>query len=233
MSQSGWLGPRDAWPVHSRPLAQRALKELRQAGWFLKKASAGAKGWGVVTCADPTLYGPETRCSSFVSSTSGPPDGSETAKVLDSLRKKCSHDHPSPDPTGEPDETSVVDQAVALIDGAEAAVTAAEHLLASGSHQDLVEDFFAQAQADVADAERLLNLAIEHEAIAADELEVAEAAAKASGASVSLGVDGLTGRAIVQVEQAEVIVLRRTGPTAAQLRARCNEVRHRARALDV
>lgn len=233
MSQAGWLGPQDVWPAHSRPLAQRALKKLRAAGWFLKKANAGAKGWGVVTCADPTLYGLEVRCSTYVLSTSGPADGSETAKALDALREKCTHDHPvpgttSPGSSGGSGDAEALDEAAALIERAEHAVTSAERLKAHGSHQDLVEDFFAQAEADVADAERLLELAVEHEKSAAVELSEAEVAARVSGASASLGVDGLADRAEVQ---AEVILLRHPGPTASQLRERCEAVRERVRKL--
>lgn len=59
----------------------------------------------------------------------------------------------------------------------------------------------------------------------------AEVAARVSGASASLGVDGLADRAEVQIEQAEVILLRHPGPTASQLRERCEAVRERVRKL--
>lgn len=236
MSQAGWLGPRDTWPEHSRPLARRALKKMRADGWFLKKSSGGAKVWGVVTCADPSLYGPDVRCSTIVLSTSGPADGSETAKSLDALRQKCTHDHPvpgaaAPGSAANPDDLAALDEAAVLIERAERAVASAERLKAHGAHQDLMEDFFSQAESDAADAERLLDLALEHEKSAAVALQEAEVAARAAGASISLGLDGLAGRAEAQVEQAEVILLRRSNPTASQLRERCDAVRERVREL--
>jgi hypothetical protein len=237
MSQAAWLGPRDAWPAHSRPLAQRALKRLRVDGWYLKRAKAGAKGWGTVTCADPTLYGPDMRCTTFVSSTSGPADGSETAKTLEALNQKCPHDRAGPAAAtagsgANPDDSDALTEAATLIERAEHAVTAAERLKSHGSHRHLMEDFFARAAEDVAEAERLLDIALDHEQSATVELEEAEEAARVSGAAVSLGVDGLAGRAEVQIEQAEVILLRQPGPPAPELRRRCEAVRERVRELD-
>lgn len=237
MSQAGWLGPQDVWPAHSRPLAQRALKKLRADGWCLKKAKGGAKVWGTVTCADPTLYGPEIRCTTFVSSTSGPADGSATAKALETLHQKCTHDHPVLGVTtarsANPGDSDALDEAAALIERAEHAVTAAERLRLHGSHQQLMEDFFARAESDVAEAERLLESAVDHEKSAAVELGAAQEAARVTGASVSLGVDGLAGRAEVQIEQAEVILLRQPAPSARELRRRCEAVLERVRELDV
>ena len=107
MPKPGWKGPGERWDRHSRPRARAALDSAREAGWWLKKSSVlpcynegahvlkkssgSAKVWGVITCGDPSLP-PSERCSASVMSTSGPPDGSETAQVIQDLLRTCTHD---------------------------------------------------------------------------------------------------------------------------------------------
>lgn len=80
-----YLPPSATWPEHPRPLAREALNEARRAGWWLKQ---GSHDFGVLLCGEP---GSEERCKIPVFSTSGPADGSETAKNIRRGLKKCPH----------------------------------------------------------------------------------------------------------------------------------------------
>lgn len=78
-----WLGPDEEWPTHSRPDAQRALQEVREAGWSLRPAG---HTFGKVSCP----YEGHSQCEFTVFSTpKGDQSGSETAIRLRRKLRKC------------------------------------------------------------------------------------------------------------------------------------------------
>lgn len=92
-----YLDPTEPWPAHSRPEAQKALKEAAGAGWYFTKLSNHA--FGRIKCSVTT--GADS-CSLIVYSTSGPVDGSATAKNIRQALRKCHH-HREPEAGDEPD----------------------------------------------------------------------------------------------------------------------------------
>lgn len=90
-----YLAPRDQWPRHSRPLARAALEQARSQGWWFRPSEGHA--FGRLRCRPPEQDPGNDACKVPVYSTSGPEDGSETARaILDALRK-CPHDQGSQD----------------------------------------------------------------------------------------------------------------------------------------
>ncbi|MCC5952047.1 MAG: hypothetical protein JJU45_08115 [Acidimicrobiia bacterium] len=81
-----YLGPDEPWPKHSRPEAREALDEASDAGWSFRKSAGHA--FGRITC--PAKGSPDA-CIVVVFSTSGPADGSETAKAIRRGLRKCRH----------------------------------------------------------------------------------------------------------------------------------------------
>lgn len=86
MSGVTYLSPNEPWPSHPRPEARAALKEAAAAGWYFRKLSNHA--FGMIKCA---AMGDPGACSLQVFSTSGPFDGSETAKVIRRKLRACPH----------------------------------------------------------------------------------------------------------------------------------------------
>lgn len=80
------LGPIDKWPTHSRPLARAALQEARATGWWFRPSSGHA--FGRLRCSAP---GEGEACVVPIYSTSGPEDGSETARAIQDAIRKCPH----------------------------------------------------------------------------------------------------------------------------------------------
>lgn len=220
-----WLSPDDRWDSHSRALAEKALARARKERWWLKKASGHAHIFGVLTCGDPALPGTE-RCTVSVSSTSGRPDGSSTAKVIEAALRKCVHEHA--DTSGAADALAV---ATALVTSARHCVSAAEHLLASEGHRELVEDYLRQAEAAADEADLLFQDALEAE------LTADRSAAAATGAMQMAEYDGpqdpraLATRAGDLASEADAMVRGDSDRAARTLRADCDDVRQRARTL--
>lgn len=71
---------------HGRPLARAALSEAAAAGWHLRKSDGHP--FGVIRC--PAIGQPGA-CRVLVHSTSGPADGSETAKAIRKALRSCPH----------------------------------------------------------------------------------------------------------------------------------------------
>lgn len=88
-----FLGPHDSWPRHSRPEAQAALTEARSAGWYFKPSKGHA--FGRLRCRPVDVATQADSCSVPIYSTSGRSDGSETARVILSALRKCTHQIPS------------------------------------------------------------------------------------------------------------------------------------------
>lgn len=122
-----YLGPRDTWPTHSRPEARDALAEAARAGWSFRKSAGHA--FGRIAC--PAQGTPEA-CMVVIFSTSGPADGSETAKAIRRGLRKCPH-HAEPD-AAESAEEEVLSEA--------AIVRRVEHLL------EVVDGLEERARAD-------------------------------------------------------------------------------------
>ena len=87
-AKSSWLGPGDHWPAHPRPQAQQALKRARKAGFHLRPSKDHTFGFLGCGCKDD----PVQECRESVLKTSGPKDGSVTARYIDDLVRKCPHD---------------------------------------------------------------------------------------------------------------------------------------------
>lgn len=221
MSSAGWLSPTDPWDRHSRPLAQRALRDARATGWWLKKSAGRAKAWGVITCGDPALPSRE-RCSASVLSTSGPADGSATAKAIDAIVRQCPHQRrPSDD---------AIAKAGKCLELAEKCLVVVDALLVADGHRDLLEDYLNQSIEESDRADRLLALALE------EELEVDRAEEEAATAAAALGVVGsdrgqLLDKTRALVSEASSLVEGHQDREARILRARCTEVRDRATQL--
>lgn len=79
-----YLPPAERWPRHPRPMAAAAIEEARAAGWWFKPASGHA--FGRLRCKQQG-----EGCVVPVYSTSGPADGSDTARVILSAVRKCPH----------------------------------------------------------------------------------------------------------------------------------------------
>ena len=81
-----YLGPDETWPKHSRKLARAALREAADASWHLKKSDGHI--FGTIRCP---AVDQDAACRKPVYSTSGPADGSETAKKIREALRKCPH----------------------------------------------------------------------------------------------------------------------------------------------
>ncbi len=79
-----WLGPGDSWTKHPRPQARTSLREAALAGWSFRKLTGHS--FGMLRCGD----GPGC-CRVLVYSTSGPADGSETAREIRKALRSCTH----------------------------------------------------------------------------------------------------------------------------------------------
>lgn len=224
MSKSGWKGPDEAWEQHSRPRARAALNDARRAGCWLKKSSGSAKAWGVITCGDPDLPASE-RCSTSVLSTSGSPDGSETAQYINDFVRSCPHDRT---PVGDVDALAAAEELVAA---ASHCLSAARALIDGRAHRDLVEDYLAQSEAAAEEADDLLLHALAEDQLAEVAAATAAAAASAAGTTTSLGPTLLAQRAHDQAGEAKGLVASDTGRQARLLKGRCDDIRTNARAL--
>ena len=224
MSKAGWKGPDEPWDQHSRPRARTAVNDARRAGWWLKKSSASAKVWGVLTCGDPDLP-PSERCSTSILSTSGSRDGSETAEYINNFVSSCTHDRI---PTGEVDALAAAEKLVAA---ASRCLDAAHSLNDARAHRDLVEDYLAQSEAAAENADRLLDRALAEERLAEGAEAAASDAASVAGASTSLGPIGLAERARGQAGEAQGLVEGDVSRRARILRAHCADIRNRVRLL--
>ena len=85
-----YLAPGDQWPLHSRPLARAALEEARAAGWWFRPSEGHT--FGRLRCMPPEQDREKDACKVPVYSTSGPRDGSETARAIRDAVRKCGHD---------------------------------------------------------------------------------------------------------------------------------------------
>lgn len=90
VKRDSYLMPDEAWPRHPRNEAQRSLERAAAAGWSFRKLTNHA--FGRIVC--PAIGDPDA-CSVIVLSTSGPRDGSWTAKVIDDKVKRCRHGQPA------------------------------------------------------------------------------------------------------------------------------------------
>lgn len=223
MSQAKWSGPDEAWPTHPRPLANRALKRARRAGWFLRKSSGKAHVWGLITCGDPGLA-PEQRCTTSVMSTAGPADGSATARVIEDLVGKCPHKRADPAP-------DLREQARELAESAAKCLQAAQSLFEAGQHRDLVEDYLRQALDDATEADQLVERAVREESAANEADAAAEAAASDTGLTVNSGTRNLAIAARTRAAKAKQLVSGDSDREARKLRSRCDEIRHQAQRL--
>jgi hypothetical protein len=140
---SGYLAPTDSWPRHPRPAARVALSEARAKGWWLEPVAGHA--FGRLRCAPPGGDSPSDACVMLVWSTSGPRDGSDTARhILDGLRK-CTHDQSTGPPLGPED----------YADRAEVALDRVDAFL------DAADNFHAMRLADE-EADEAISAAIDH-----------------------------------------------------------------------
>lgn len=224
MSKPGWKSPNDPWDQHPRPRARAAIGAARRAGWWLKKASGSAKPWGVITCGDPNLP-PTERCATMVLSTSGSPDGSETAEYINNFVRSCTHERTS---TAEVDALAAAENLVASASGC---LDAARSLIKEDAHRDLVEDYLQQVESAANEAEGLLAMALAEEEMADSARILASASADAAGASTDVGWEGLAERARDQAGEAKVLVANDSSREARLLKGRCDDIRNNARAL--
>ncbi|HEY9564414.1 MAG TPA: hypothetical protein VIR30_11650, partial [Nocardioides sp.] len=81
-----YLDPTEPWPGHGRPEARAALKDAAKAGWHFRPSSGHI--FGTLKCS---AIGQAGACTLPVFSTSGPADGSATAKKIRSMLRKCPH----------------------------------------------------------------------------------------------------------------------------------------------
>jgi hypothetical protein len=224
MAKTGWKGPNEPWDQHSRPRARAALNDARKAGWWLKKSSASAKAWGVITCGDPDLPLNE-RCSTSILSTSGTRDGSATAEYINDFVGSCPHDRAA---TSEVDALADAEKLVAAADWC---LDAARSLIDAQVHRDLVEDYLEQSEVAANEADDLLAHALAEEELAEGADTAASDAAAAAGTSTSVGPTGLAERARDQAGDAKSLVAGDTSREARMLKNQCDDIRNNARAL--
>ncbi|MGI8875136.1 MAG: hypothetical protein ACR2KP_12575 [Egibacteraceae bacterium] len=166
---SEWLGPEESWDVHPRPEAQKAMLEVRAAGWlFRPHRGSSAKTFGRIACR--RLEGgarPAKLHALSVYKTSGPPDGSQTATSIRAALRSCTcaADAVEDAPTVGPVE---VDEGRGL--AALRAITAAERLVGSlllllaGRHsRKRGEELLELAGAALGEAEQRLDDAVRGE----------------------------------------------------------------------
>jgi hypothetical protein len=224
MSKPGWKSPNDQWDQHSRPQARAALAAARKAGWWLKKANASAKPWGVITCGDPAAPIAE-RCSTSILSTSGSSDGSETAEYINNFVRSCTHQRTT---TAEAD---ILSDAEELVASASNCLTAARSLIEAKAHRDLVEDYLKEVEAVTNEADGLLARALAEEEMADSAELAASKSTDAAGTSTSIGWAGLAERARDQAGEAKGMVAGDSSREARLLKSRCDDIRNNARAL--
>ena len=158
-------------------------------------------------------------------STSGPPDGSETAQVIQDLLRTCTHDRAT---QGEADALAAAE---ILVQNASRCLEAAQSMIDARAHSDLVEDYLAQSEAAAENADRLLDRALAEERLAEGAEAAASDAASVAGASTSLGPIGLAERARDQAGEAQGLVEGDVSRRARILRAHCADIRNRVRLL--
>lgn len=224
MSKPGWKSPSEQWDQHSRPRARAALAAARSAGWWLKKSSASAKPWGVITCGDPALPLAE-RCCTSVLSTSGSSDGSETAEYINKFVRSCAHERTS---TAEIDALADAENLVASASGC---LDAARSLIDAKAHRNLVEDYLEQVEFTADEADDRLAKALAEEEMADGAEDAASESARAAGTSTSVGSTGLAERASGQAVEAKGLVSGDSSREARLLKDRCDDIRNTARAL--
>lgn len=224
MSRAGWKAPDEPWEQHSRPQARAALNAARKSGRWLKKSSGRAKVWGVITCRDPDLPASE-RCSTSVLSTSGSPDGSETAQHINKVVRSCTHQRTT---RGEVDPLA---DAEAQVLSAGQCLAAAKSLVEARGHRDLVEDLLNESEAATLKADALLEKALAEDQLADVAEATARAAAAAAGTSTDLGPRGLAVRARDQASEARESIADGTDRRARLLKDQCEDIRSQARTL--
>ncbi len=109
-----WLGARENWTRHPRPLARAALKEAADAGWSFRKLNGHS--FGMLRCGDTA-----EACKVVVYSTSGPADGSETAREIRKGLQSCVH---RGQPDASPDDSLAGEEIEARVERLIAAVEA-------------------------------------------------------------------------------------------------------------
>lgn len=159
-----WLGPEDSWPRHGRPLARVAIAEAKRLGWSLRPGGH----FGRLRC-------PARVCAVSLFSSSGPEDGSETARAVYRVLHPCPHGVPpsgevTDAPAAESDARRRLAQLTRIADAADALATQA------------LEDLRARRlleRALLEDSDAHLDDAAEHEARAS----AAEGAARRNAAA--------------------------------------------------
>lgn len=81
---TSFLDSSQEWPSHSRPLAREALRQARKAGWLFRPNEGHT--FGTLKCSNT-----DGACRLAIYSTSGPADGSMTAKSIKQVLRRCSH----------------------------------------------------------------------------------------------------------------------------------------------
>lgn len=81
----------ERWPPHPRPLARLALAKAKAAGWVFKPSGGSGHIFGSLRCREPQGLDPAEVCKVPVYSTSGPADGSTTARVIENAIRQCPH----------------------------------------------------------------------------------------------------------------------------------------------
>lgn len=156
---SKWLGPNEKWPEHSRPLARDAVARAKRSGWWLRPAS---HAFGRLRCAHPEDL-PSGACAVTILSTSGPADGSATAREILKVLDACPH---RTSERGAPDAEDAARQARQLLAQLQRIASAADRLLAWSVERKRADTAFAEAlQFDRDD--RLVHAAEHDEAAAA------------------------------------------------------------------
>lgn len=129
---STWLSSTEVWPKHKGSLAEAALGEARDAGWLFRSGGH----FGTIKCCEDTGQPGHDPCRLSIFGSSGPADGSETAKQIRSSIRKCPHrDRTAPSTTDVETELRSARQSEAHLD----------RLIAAGIKLTEAEGFSAQA----------------------------------------------------------------------------------------
>lgn len=122
--------------AHPRPQAQQALKRARKAGFYLRPSKDHTFGFLGCGCKDSSV--PE--CRESVLKTSGPKDGSVTARYIDDLVRKCPHDRNVVAVDDAADALDEIDEILyrlpRFLDACDALLEAAERLAAAEASMD-------------------------------------------------------------------------------------------------
>lgn len=130
---AGFLGHRETWPTHSRPLAREALRHAQKAGWLFRPSEGHT--FGTLKCSEA-----DGACRVVVYSTSGAADGSTTAKHIKQTMRRCPHARPGSTETDSNDERSETTSAemewqvrrlIEAVDGLDLRALATERALAA------------------------------------------------------------------------------------------------------